>query len=385
MIVVVADDLTGAAEIAGVCLRYGLKVSFGIDIMLAANADVYVVATDSRSENEQKAYKIHTELAVDILKAFPNAFIFKKCDSVLRGHVLTELLALLDIFHVKSALIEPANPVAGRCIKKGQYYVTDELIENTGFATDPDFPATVSSVRQLVLQRTSYPQRFQNIETGNIHACIEERIVIPDCSSVDELAKIATLINHCTIVCGSAAFFEQILIQKSRLKEQISFKIELSEYLLVMGSVHPSSLNFRKSLSDSGCKMISFPDNLLTEKIETSELTAWVEKMCDQINRHNKVAIVIADKKVNFKESSIVLKQRLGLVVAGILRGSNVKELFVEGGASAYEILNKAQLKRFIPENELAPGVVRMRSAQNKMLNITFKPGSYMWPEKLFF
>lgn len=31
MITVIADDLTGAAEIAGVCIRYGLDVAFGID------------------------------------------------------------------------------------------------------------------------------------------------------------------------------------------------------------------------------------------------------------------------------------------------------------------------------------------------------------------
>ena len=31
MIAVIADDITGAAEIAGVCLRYDLTVSFGID------------------------------------------------------------------------------------------------------------------------------------------------------------------------------------------------------------------------------------------------------------------------------------------------------------------------------------------------------------------
>ena len=82
--VVIADDITGAAEIAGVCLRYGLKVSFGIDTIPNEVADVCVVATDSRSLSESEAYAVHSKLAADIYKQNP-AFVFKKCDSVLRG------------------------------------------------------------------------------------------------------------------------------------------------------------------------------------------------------------------------------------------------------------------------------------------------------------
>ncbi len=90
MITVVADDLTGAAEIAGMCLRYGIDVAFGIDAIPEKEAQVVIVATDSRSLSEEQAYKVHLQLAGDIIKNNPNQIIFKKCDSVLRGHVLTE-------------------------------------------------------------------------------------------------------------------------------------------------------------------------------------------------------------------------------------------------------------------------------------------------------
>ena len=49
MIVVVADDMTGAAEIAGFCLRYGLRVAFATEVTELPKADVLVVATDTRS------------------------------------------------------------------------------------------------------------------------------------------------------------------------------------------------------------------------------------------------------------------------------------------------------------------------------------------------
>jgi uncharacterized protein YgbK (DUF1537 family) len=49
MIAVIADDFTGAAELAGISLRYGLKVELCVGKVEYKNADVLVVSTDSRS------------------------------------------------------------------------------------------------------------------------------------------------------------------------------------------------------------------------------------------------------------------------------------------------------------------------------------------------
>jgi len=154
MITVIADDITGAAEIAGICLRYGLKVTFGIDTVPNVDADVCVVTTDSRSGTELEAYRTHYQLAKTIFKK-PESIVFKKCDSVLRGYVLTELSALLDVKKFKKIVLQPSNPASGRCIRDGIYYVGNEEIEETDFANDPDFPATFSEVQKLLLSRSS--------------------------------------------------------------------------------------------------------------------------------------------------------------------------------------------------------------------------------------
>ncbi|HMQ44098.1 MAG TPA: four-carbon acid sugar kinase family protein, partial [Mariniflexile sp.] len=104
MIFVLADDLTGAAEIAGICLRYGLDVSFGIDTVPKKEATVTIIATDTRSLTADEAYKTHFNLAQNIISKTNNR-IFKKCDSVLRGHVLTELSALMDVTEKSSVLL----------------------------------------------------------------------------------------------------------------------------------------------------------------------------------------------------------------------------------------------------------------------------------------
>ena len=56
-ILVIADDITGAAEMAGIALRHGLTVQLttGEQYPADADAEVVVMATDTRGGNELEA------------------------------------------------------------------------------------------------------------------------------------------------------------------------------------------------------------------------------------------------------------------------------------------------------------------------------------------
>ncbi|HXD77750.1 MAG TPA: nucleotide-binding domain containing protein, partial [Puia sp.] len=66
--------------------------------------------------------------------------------------------------------------------------------------------------------------------------------------------------------------------------------------------------------------------------------------------------------------------------VCRVLQQSPVRELVIEGGATAYAIIRRIGMDRLYPLEELAPGVVRMRAGD---FFITVKPGSYRWPETI--
>ena len=46
MIAVIADDFTGAAEIAGIGLRYGLTIQLAMPGVSYDNAELFIVSTD---------------------------------------------------------------------------------------------------------------------------------------------------------------------------------------------------------------------------------------------------------------------------------------------------------------------------------------------------
>ncbi|MDZ7765874.1 MAG: four-carbon acid sugar kinase family protein [Melioribacteraceae bacterium] len=149
MIAVIADDFTGAAEIAGLGLRYGLKVEIESHCFTNSEADLLIIATDTRSLRKEEAYKE----VYEITKQLKNAnceFIYKKTDSVFRGHIYQELSAMLEANEFTKALLVPANPSLGRKIEDGIYYIDNLFLHETNFSDDPEFALTTSDVTKLI-------------------------------------------------------------------------------------------------------------------------------------------------------------------------------------------------------------------------------------------
>src|SRR5439155_14362660 len=128
---VIADDLTGAAEIAGIAHRLGLATRLFRIPPEVFDDGVTVIDTDSRHslspENAVRASLANLE---------PSHFdlIYKKIDSALRGPVLAEVQASMNQLHLETALLLPQNPTRGRTIESGQYLINGVPIDQTDFA-----------------------------------------------------------------------------------------------------------------------------------------------------------------------------------------------------------------------------------------------------------
>src|SRR5262249_7676529 len=149
MIGVIADDLTGAAEIGGIGLRHGLKAEVILQGECDGEADLVCVDTDSRSCTAKEAARRAAAAARKLRKAGA-VWIYKKVDSVLRGNVLAEVSAIRQALGLHAALLVPANPRFGRVIREGRYFVKGKPIDQTDFARDPEYPRRSSSVLKML-------------------------------------------------------------------------------------------------------------------------------------------------------------------------------------------------------------------------------------------
>lgn len=385
MITVIADDLTGAAEIAGICLRYGIDTSFGIDAVPQKKAPITIIATDSRSMTEEEAYTTHLQLAKEIVANAKNEILFKKCDSVLRGNVVSEIIAISKATNKNKFILQPANPTAKRCIRNGIYWVEENLLENTGFAHDPDFPATTSNVEKRITEKSTFKKDRLKIICGQNSKIDSDGIFIPDCNSKEDLTQAAKLFNPKVILGGSSAFFEQFLIQQGIAQATIEPpKISYStNYLLLSGSTHTESLRFAKEMETKNCPLLLLPEFLIGEEMDQKKMDQYIAQISTIYTQKHKLTLRISDAIIEFPNSSKILKNRMSFIVEKVLKLANINELFIEGGATAYALLHQLNWNNFKPIAELAPGVVRMQLVSNNKKYITIKPGSYKWPEDL--
>jgi len=122
MILVIADDLSGAAELAGIAARHGLPSEVQTRLDLSSRASLIAVDTQTRSLNPDQA----SERVFGIFeraKALNPDWVFKKTDSVLRGNIASELQALAKAASKHRVIFIPANPSKNRVIVDGEYQV----------------------------------------------------------------------------------------------------------------------------------------------------------------------------------------------------------------------------------------------------------------------
>src|SRR5213078_2166976 len=148
-LLVIADDLSGAAEIAGIGLRYGLPTRLVRERPVECGAGLTVIDSDSRLLRATRAARI-VESLVEGVSGDEFDLIYKKTDSAMRGQILAEVRALMRILGFSGALLVAQNPSRGRVIVDGEYRIDGVPLHQTGFADDPDHPAHASDPAKLL-------------------------------------------------------------------------------------------------------------------------------------------------------------------------------------------------------------------------------------------
>ncbi len=131
-VLIVADDLTGAADCGAACALHGLDTVVVLDDSRGVpNAEVLAFDANTRSMDAPSA----AAETARIVRSHPASLVYKKIDSTLRGHVATEIAAALDAYRSTGhpdavAIVAPAFPSMGRTTKGGRVYLRGVPLEN---------------------------------------------------------------------------------------------------------------------------------------------------------------------------------------------------------------------------------------------------------------
>ena len=372
MIVVIADDVTGAAEMGGIALRYGLKTIVAEDVDANVKADVLVIYTNTRSMKKEEAVETMAGLTKKASELNPSLF-YKKTDSVLRGHILAEMKAQMQELNFSKSLLVPVNPSLGRIISDEKYFINGEPIHQTSFANDPEFPVTSSMVLDMLGNENIPVNVIKHDDSIN-----EKGVSVGEAKTNEDVLAWANKVDEKTLAAGGGSFFNALLSRKYRLKNESKKPIDLSSpLLLISGTTFQKNVQRIKNYSH----LVSYmPENIFNEEeINDSAFENWSDDILEKLSKHTK-AIIAVDNSTNQKTDPILLREKKAKIAELILKKIKLKEVLIEGGSTAYSIIKKTGWQSFTPTEELQQGIVRMQVEGVNDLHLTIKPGSYDWP-----
>lgn len=151
----VADDLTGAADLANNLARGGMRVSLrvGVPDGEAGNADAVVVSLKSRTAPVADAVA-ESLAAARWLQAYgARQIYFKICstfDSTQHGNIGPVAEALADLLGARSVAVTPAFPAGGRTVYLGHLFVGSVLLSDSSMRSHPLTPMTDANLQRVM-------------------------------------------------------------------------------------------------------------------------------------------------------------------------------------------------------------------------------------------
>lgn len=369
-ILVIADDLTGAAEIAGIGRRFGLGTAlFREPVAPPPGAGLFVYDTDSRGLSPADAASRVASFAAAAGGQFD--LVYKKCDSLLRGPVAAEVAAIMRALRQDSSILLPQNPSRGRTIDAhGVYRIDGAPIDQTEFAHDPDDPADTAVAAELLARRS-----------GGLAAGLLIRLH-PATHAQDVLAA-AGGVKPGLLPAGGADFFTALLQVGGHAESPPATQGRLrAPKLLISGSgSRQTSETIVQAIAD-GDAVSRMPSRLFASRgTDAPGVASWAEEIAALLAVRPRVLVAIDRPVTRDRQLSTRLTGILAELAGVLVRRMPIGALLLEGGATASGVCRRMAWNQFEVVAELAPGVVSLAPQSNEPAPVLIvKPGSYPWP-----
>lgn len=379
MIGVIADDLTGAAELGAVGLRLGLKAEIVRSGKPGSPAELVCVDTDSRSCAPEEAAR-RAAAAAKMLRAAGARWIYKKVDSVLRGNVTAEVEAVMQQLGFSRALLLPANPSLGRVIRDGQYFVQGRPIHRTEFAHDPEYPRRTAQVMRMM----GAPQHFLlRLANGGLDVP-ENTLLVGQTDSSEKIREWAGAREDSLLSVGGSEFFGALLAAElpgaaPAVVEE--FQMGEGRQLFVCGTISQSGRHLVRSARKMRVPVFTLPRELMWGKDFSQGAREVIsQRIAQAFATNRRVVLSVGLPPVHDVQIARRLSGNLVDLAELALRQVEIKYVFAEGGATSAELVRRMKWPRLEVRREWSPGVATLAVADEHSLRLTIKPGSYSWP-----
>ncbi len=392
---IIADDLTGAADCAVSCATAGADTVVLLDAKAApGGATAVSVDVNSRAMTAQEAGAAVTG-AVQQLYSRSTRILFHKIDSTLRGNWSSELAqirrAVTDVLgHTPFAIVAPAFPGTGRATINGQVFVDGTPLGNTDLwkqagltgsgdlrtiLEDVGFRVKVASLEQVALGSEALKTRLAKWRDAGCD------VVVCDAQNEDDLFTVAAaslMLPGKPLWVGSAGLMRALVRAGEGEVVPTSAPIPAAAgkpVLVVVGSASGVSHNqFDALAEEQDVISLTVLPSALREGGAPERVQSYAQALDAALASGSDIAVSIRGEEINLQEGP-QLAAALAALIAPHL--SQVGGLIVTGGETARAILDRAGISGFRMQGEIEPGTPIGVSTGDIAIPVITKAGAF--------
>ena len=336
-VAVLADDLSGAAEVAGVFLDRDVPVSLQLN-EFQPSAGVTVVDLNTRAMTPQQATDTVRKAVADI----PGDFrIVKKIDSLLRGHIGAEVAVLADRGPV---VLAAALPALSRSVRGGVLYLGETpLHESDAWAAE----------------RAQPPRRI-----ADLFAAMPVDLEICDAATDADLDAIVAAAPGAQLVGTSAVAAAVARTLPAGRRDNVG-RPSSKTVLIVVGTAAPVAASQVDALVADGVRVVMVDAQwLLHDKADPGPVQ-------DALGEGS--AVVTVGGVVEPDEAQAVAAA-LGQFI-GAAQAEHRPDLVLTGGETARAVVDAVGITTLRPVREIHHGAVESVTSDGR--RIVTRPGSF--------
>ncbi len=405
----IADDLTGATDLALMLTRGGMRTVQVMDVPTSSRGldafDAVVVALKSRTNPPEEAVAWSLASADALLALGAEQLFFKYCstfDSTDRGNIGPVAQALVDKLGGGLTLATPAFPRTGRTVYQSNLFVNGVPLAESPMKDHPLTPMRDSNLKRVLQRQTALPvgaivyetiaegsnaiaKAFAQAEAGG------DRILIVDAIADADLMEIGRAADGMRLVTGGSGVamgLPQNFARRGRLKPApvpTAITAPKGRRAILAGSCSVATRGQVERAIAAGLPVLRI-DPMAVVRAETTPDTvaAWAVKQSEVqpvlvYSSADPETVAAAQAALGREKAGTVVEDLLA-AVAEKLVAAGTTGLIVAGGETSGAVVNRLGIAALEIGPEIDPGVPWCR-AVGRDLVVALKSGNFGAPD----
>jgi uncharacterized protein YgbK (DUF1537 family) len=406
----IADDFTGATDLASMLVRQGMRtvqlIGVPADTDPVPDADAIIVALKSRTTPAREAVAESLAALAWLRRAGCRQYFFKYCstfDSTEDGNIGPVADALVGALDAGFALACPAFPANNRSVFQGHLFVGTALLNESGMEKHPLTPMTDANLVRVLSRQTSGTVGlvpFATVHQGDaairraMTALKEQgrRYAIVDAVTDDDLRAIGRAASGHALITGGSGI--AIGLPDNYRAEGLLSAAEDPGLLppveghaaVLAGSCSRATLfqiaNARAHVPTLELNALATPDAaaLIAQALAWSEGKLGATPIVIAASAPpDKVAALQA--KIGRDAAGLLVEEALAGIADGLVK-AGVRRLIVAGGETSGAVVGRLGVKRLRIGPEIDPGVPWTHAEGDAPpLRLALKSGNFGAPD----